>query len=995
MSDSIADQDPTDVVAQEFLARRHRGERPTIDEYTARHPALAEAIRAIFPALLLVEDLKPSSDEPSATSPGGNNSALVPGTERVGVFRIVREIGQGGMGIVYEAEHGAPVRRTVALKIIKPGVDFEHLVARFEAERQALALMNHPNIARVFAAGATGDGRPFLAMELVRGVPITDYCDQERLTLRARLELFATVCRATQHAHQKGIIHRDLKPSNILVTLQDGKPVPKVIDFGIAKAIDRRLTELPLSTQYGTVLGTVEYMSPEHALPHAPDIDTPSDVYSLGVLLYELLTGTTPLERRTLQRSTYNEVLRRIRDEEPPKPSTRLSGSAKSLPSIAALRQTEPSRLARLLKGELEWIVMKALEKHRGRRYETANGLARDIERYLADEAVDACPPSARYRAWKFARKHRQPLASAGAFGVLLVVGAVLSTWQAVRATHAEQQAREERNRAVAAEEIARNQGDAEIRSRLRAEGAERQAHQERDNAVAERQRADVEAATARAVNRFLQFDLLAQANPWNQGSPETSPDPEMKVRTLLDRASDRIAGRLSDKPLVEASIRMSIGNAYSGLHLDPKAQEHYERALALRQRTLGTEHPETLEAMHFLGTAHSSQGRLEQAEALLDNAVKGLSRALGENHLSTLYAMNDLARVFRDQGKLERAEELFVKILEGEGRVSGENDVDTLSALKNLAAVFQKQGKPEKAEAILVKVVERSPRVLGEDHPEALFYKEDLAQLYQSQGRRSEAEPLLIAVLEARCRTLGDDNRDTLRSIDHLTRTLLSESRGSSTAGPAGWKVLANVYATAVRRNPNGPVLRQKLGLALLLAGDREGYRRASAATRERFAGSAVVFGRGAVVRTWLLAPDSSDDLSRPLKLAEAAVAANPKSPPLLYTLGLTHYRCGHDAEAIRVLRRSIDEHPQWPSQALTWVGLALAHHRLGHVEEARRWLEKAHDRKGDSARHVPSSEVVGLASPFQDFGELQILRHEADALINGPDFPDDPFQP
>ena len=340
---------------------------------------------------------------------------------RIGPYKLLQKIGEGGMGAVYMAEQEKPVRRRVALKIIKPGMDTDQVVARFEAERQALALMDHHNIAKVFDAGATDTGRPYFVMELVNGIPITDYCDRANLSPRERLELFIPVCQAIQHAHQKGVIHRDVKPSNILVTLHDGKPVPKVIDFGIAKAIAQRLTERTMFTQFGAVVGTLEYMSPEQAEMSGMDIDTRTDIYALGVLLYELLTGTTPLQRASLREAAFAEILRRIREEDPPKPSTRISESGENLASIAAHRKTEPVRLARLVRGELDWIVMKSLEKDRTRRYETANGFARDIQRYLDGDPVEACPPSASYKLKKFARKHRAALATVGAFALLLV----------------------------------------------------------------------------------------------------------------------------------------------------------------------------------------------------------------------------------------------------------------------------------------------------------------------------------------------------------------------------------------------------------------------------------------------------------------------------------------------------------------------------------------------------------------------------------------------
>jgi serine/threonine protein kinase/WD40 repeat protein/tetratricopeptide (TPR) repeat protein len=386
----------------------------------------------------------------------------------IGPYKLMEQIGEGGMGLVFVAEQQRPVRRKIALKVIKPGLDTREVIVRFEAERQALALMDHPNIARVLDAGTTDTGRPFFVMELVRGVPITQFCDENRLTPRERLELFIDVCLAVQHAHQKGVIHRDLKPSNILVTLHDGRPVVKVIDFGVAKAMGGQLTEKTIYTRFAQILGTPLYMSPEQAEMTSLDVDTRSDIYSLGVLLYELLTGTTPMDRERLGKAAYDEIRRIIREEDPPKPSTRISTLGQTATTVSANRKSDPKRLSQLFRGELDWIVMKCLEKDRSRRYETANSLALDLGRYLADEPVQACPPSAAYRFRKFARRNKAVFTTTALIALALVAGMVVSIWQAIRAKEAEGVAR-------AAEMLAEQRLGAEKRQRQRAVEAELQ----------------------------------------------------------------------------------------------------------------------------------------------------------------------------------------------------------------------------------------------------------------------------------------------------------------------------------------------------------------------------------------------------------------------------------------------------------------------------------------------------------------------------------------
>jgi serine/threonine protein kinase len=419
-----------------------------VDKACGNDAELRERVKALVRAY--EEPGGPLGQSPSPMLPTviGEVVAEQPGAV-IGPYKLMEQIGHGGFGLVFVAEQQQPLRRKVALKIIKPGMDTREVIARFEAERQALALMDHPNIARVLDAGATSSGRPYFVMELVRGIPITDYCDQNQLTPRERMGLFVDVCNAVQHAHQKGIIHRDIKPSNVLVTLHDNRAVAKVIDFGVAKALYQSLTERTIYTRYAQMIGTPLYMSPEQAQMSGLDIDTRSDIYSLGVLLYELLTGSTPFNKERLAKAAYDELLKIIREEEPPKPSVRLSQSTDTLPSIAAQRKTEPAKLSKMFHGDLDWIAMKSLEKDRTRRYETANAFAADVLRYLNDEPVEASPPSPAYRIRKFARKHRKPVIALTMVMALLVLGIGGTTWGLFRAQQAEHAASASEKKAI------------------------------------------------------------------------------------------------------------------------------------------------------------------------------------------------------------------------------------------------------------------------------------------------------------------------------------------------------------------------------------------------------------------------------------------------------------------------------------------------------------------------------------------------------------------
>jgi serine/threonine protein kinase len=476
-------------------------------------------------------------------------SSFTPFQRNIGSYHLLQKIGDGGMGEVWLAEQTRPVRRQVALKLVKAGMDTAQVLARFDAERQALALMDHAAIAKIFDGGSTPEGRPYFAMEYVRGDAITQYCDRNRLSVRDRLELFIQLCDGVQHAHQKGIIHRDLKPSNVLVSLADGKPVPHIIDFGIAKAMAQPLTEQPLFTAIGGFVGTVEYMSPEQA-ELSVDIDTRTDVYSLGVLLYELLTGTLPFERKQLRNAGVDEIRRTIREQDPPKPSTRVGTDATST-TTGEQRRLQPAKLVSLLRGDLDWITMRALEKERGQRYQTANELALDVRRYLNYEPVMAGPPSTAYRVRKFARRHRLAVAAATSAVIVLAVFAVVTAIQAGR--------------------IAR-----------------------------ERDRANNEAATSRQISEFL-------TGLFTVSDPSEARGRAITAREILDKGA-RDLEQLKDQPELQARLQATIGSVYTSLGVYPEATPLLEQSVATRRRILGADHPDTLKAVNEWRTCIGSK---------------------------------------------------------------------------------------------------------------------------------------------------------------------------------------------------------------------------------------------------------------------------------------------------------------------------------------------------------------------------------------------------
>jgi serine/threonine protein kinase len=677
---------------------------------------------------------------------------------RVGPYRLLSPIGEGGMGAVFLAEQTRPVQRLVALKVIKPGLDSCQVIARFEAERQALALMDHPNIAKVLDGGTTETGRPFFVMELVQGQPITHYCDEHRLNVRDRLGLVVPVCQAVQHAHQKGVIHRDLKPSNVLVALCDGRAVPKVIDFGVAKATGPRLTERTLYTEVGAVVGTPEYMSPEQAQLNPLDVDTRSDIYALGVLLYELLTGTTPLDRERLKEPALLEVLRLIREEEPQRPSTRV-GTAVAPSTVAANRGLEPRKLSRLLRGELDWIVMKCLEKDPDRRYETANALALDLQRYLADEPVQACPPSRSYRLRKLVGRNKGAVLAASLVVSALVSGIVGTTWEMVRATDAEAAAVAETRRkdeALAAKDAALSQA---LYEQARAEKAEGKAKDDRDWAVGAE-------ADMRAFTKFLVEDVLAAARPKDvQGGQGV----DVKVVDALAAVEGRVGKVFSGRPKAEATARHAIGVTWRNLGQYAKAEQHLRRAVELRRQQLGPDALDTLDSCNSLAVTVQQAGRVSEALPLFEDTLRREEAVRGADHPQVLEVLHNLASAYVEDGQPERAVPLHRRALDLRRARFGDDNADTLSSLNGLGLAYLGEEDWERAVPLLQAALDGRRTVLGPKHSHTLASLSNLGMAYMQMGNPDKAIPPFTEAQNTRKAVLGPDHPITLQSMNNL----------------------------------------------------------------------------------------------------------------------------------------------------------------------------------------------------------------------------------
>jgi eukaryotic-like serine/threonine-protein kinase len=697
--------------------------------------------------------------EPDAES-GGLESGQVIGQR----FRLVRRLGEGGMGQVWLAEQTAPIQRQVALKLIKAGMYDAAVVQRFRAERQSLAIMDHPAIAKVFDAGATEQGQPYFVMEYVPGLPITDYCDQKKLTVAQRLELFIQACEGVQHAHQKAIIHRDLKPANILVVEIDGKPVPRIIDFGLAKAATPAADET-MFTLAGSLVGTPAYMSPEQADPATDDIDTRTDVYSLGVILYVLLTGKLPIEMKQWQKQPL-EALRKLREEEPDRPSTRVSGDREASSLAAQARATEPAQLVSLLRGDLDWIAMKALEKDRARRYGTPSELAVDIRHFLKHEPVVARPASTMYRAKKYVRRHALGV-GAGAVLLLLLAGfGLLQTLDLRRITR------------------------------------------ERDRANRERDRA----------TRITYF----MTNMFKVSDPSESRGNSVTAREILDKAANDLDKGLAKDPEVQSQMMHVMASTYSNLGLYPRAQELEERALDSRTHLLGAGDQKTLESMGQLGWILDREGHYDEADKLERQALAGERRVLGSDDAVLLDTIDHMAATAGDLGHNEEEEKLAREAIQIATAKLGPESEETLRSMNTLAAAFFNEGRYDEAEREYRPLIEVARRTLGPDHPLTLSANGNLATTLASTGRLKEAEQLDREVLAAQQRVLGPGHQKTTLTMDNLSSIIDMQGRHVE-ACELSREVLAIRSRTLGAEHPETLATQVNLSIYLLEAGHSE----------------------------------------------------------------------------------------------------------------------------------------------------------------------------
>ena len=874
------------------------------------------------------------------------------GGEMIGPYKLREQIGEGGFGTVWVADQERPVRRRVALKIIKMGMDTKEVIARFEQERQALALMDHPNIAKVLDAGATQYGRPFFVMELVRGVKITDYCDNQQLSTQERIELFITVCQAVQHAHQKGIIHRDLKPSNILVTVNDGKAVPKVIDFGVAKATQGRLTDATVYTQFQQMIGTPLYMSPEQAELTSLDIDTRSDIYALGVLLYELLTGHTPIEQDTLARVGLDEMRRMIREVDPPRPSMRVKTlDGAEMTTAAKRRNTEPTKLPGTLRGDIDWIVMKCLEKDRARRYDTANGLALDLQRHLSNEVITARPPTAGYLLSKLIRRNKLAFAAAAAVTLALVLGIVASLWQARRAQN-------EAARAKAAEKLA----------------GQRLAESEEARAEAE------------AISRFM-TDVFRSPTSGAFSDAGATMSRKITVLEALANAVKRLDADSTLPPARRARLQETIAVTYFNIGLPEESIPLREKTLAYYRATFGPDDPKTLGTQSELMHSYRVSKRTDEAIKLGEDALPRLRRLRGPDGKGTLWHSVKLAEAYDDAGRTQDALALREEIVPRMNRVHGPQGFFTLFAKSGLASSYHSTGRLEDALKLREEVVAATGNSTS---PHTLWNRNQLANSYWDVGRREEAIALGEKTAALMRKILDPMHPWTFTMEGHLAKwkterdgkpapapkpdsaEALSRAGKFAEAAQATREVIASRGAElGVRESIEHMIL----ATTLLAAGDRDGYRAACAEAARRFRETTEPNHAERVAKICLLTPDSGVDATTVAAFIATAQTAGQPWKQLLNALA--EYRLGHwDTAADWAAQARTPANPPDESATATAAAiLAMAEHQRQHPAEARASLEAA---KTAIAAHWPTG-----TGGWHDWLIADLLAKEAGALL------------